>query len=52
MDLQETLAERRIVGLWRLMRGYRLIFLVATSSIGVAALARANLILVNYEICI
>ncbi|MCZ6530435.1 MAG: ABC transporter ATP-binding protein [Chloroflexi bacterium] len=42
MDLQETLAERRIVGLWRLMRGYRLIFLVATSSIGVAALARAG----------
>ena len=41
MDLQETLADRRIVGLWRLMRGYRLIFLIATMSIGVAALARA-----------
>ena len=42
MDLQETLADRRIVGLWRLMRGYRLIFLIATLSIGVAALARAG----------
>ncbi len=42
MNLQETLADRRIVGLWRLMRGYRLIFLVATLSIGVAALARAG----------
>ena len=41
MDLQETLADRRIVGLWRLMRGYRLIFFIATMSIGVAALARA-----------
>jgi ATP-binding cassette subfamily B protein len=42
IDLQETLADRRIVGLWRLMRGYRLIFLIATLSIGVAALARAS----------
>ncbi|MFQ5921663.1 MAG: ABC transporter ATP-binding protein [Anaerolineales bacterium] len=41
-DLQQTLADRRIVGLWRLMRGYRLIFLIATLSIGVAALARAG----------
>jgi ATP-binding cassette subfamily B protein len=40
-DLQETLADRRIVGIWRLLRGYRLIFLIATLSIGVAALARA-----------
>ena len=40
-DLQDTLAERRIVGLWRLMRGYRFIFLVATASVGVAALARS-----------
>ena len=40
-DLQETLADRRIIGLWRLMRGYRLIFFIATLSIGVAALARA-----------
>ncbi|MEE9216929.1 MAG: ABC transporter ATP-binding protein [Anaerolineales bacterium] len=45
-DLQETLADRRIVGLWRLMRGYRLIFLIATLSIGVAALARAGTYLV------
>ena len=40
-DLQETLANRRIVGLWRLLRGYRMIFLIATLSVGVAALARA-----------
>ena len=40
-DLQETLADRRLIGLWRLMRGYRLIFFIATMSIGVAALARA-----------
>jgi len=41
-DLQETLADRRIIGLWRLLRGYRLIFFIATMSIGVAALARAS----------
>ncbi len=41
-DLQEILADRRIIGLWRLLRGYRLIFFIATMSIGVAALARAS----------
>ena len=41
-DLQEILADRRIIGLWRLLRGYRLIFFIATMSIGVAALARAT----------
>jgi ATP-binding cassette subfamily B protein len=41
-DLQETLADRRIVGIWRMMRGYRLIYLIATLSIGVAALTRAG----------
>lgn len=46
MDLQETLADRRIVGLWRLMRGYRMTFLIATLSIGVAALAVAATYLV------
>ncbi|MFQ5942601.1 MAG: ABC transporter ATP-binding protein [Anaerolineales bacterium] len=42
MDLQETLADSRMVGIWRLLRGYRLIFLLATLSIGVAAVARAG----------
>lgn len=46
MDLQETLADRRIVGLWRLMRGYRMTFLIATLSIGLAALAVAATYLV------
>jgi ATP-binding cassette subfamily B protein len=48
-DLKDTLAERRLVGLWRLLRGYRLIFLVATLSIGLAALARSgNYLLLRY----
>ena len=42
MDLQETLAKRRLVGLWRLARGYRLLLLIATSGVGVASLARAG----------
>jgi ATP-binding cassette subfamily B protein len=41
-DLRDTLAERRLLGLWRLMRGYHAIFLVATLSIGLAALARSS----------
>ncbi len=42
MDLQQTLAKRRLVGLWRLARGYRLLLLIATSGVGVASLARAG----------
>ncbi len=39
-DLRDTLSERRLVGLLRLLRGYRLIFTLAALSLGLAAVAR------------
>lgn len=41
-DLQETLADSKLLGLLRLMRGYRGIYLAATLSLGLAALARTG----------
>jgi ATP-binding cassette subfamily B protein len=39
-DLKATVTDKRLVGLWRMMSGYRLIYLWATLSLGVGALAR------------
>jgi len=39
-DLRSTLSENRLVGLWRMMTGFRLTYLVATLSVGIAALCR------------
>jgi ATP-binding cassette subfamily B protein len=41
-DLQDTLAESKLLGLLRLMRGYRGIYLAATFSLGFAAIARTG----------
>jgi ATP-binding cassette subfamily B protein len=41
-DLRETLHRRRLIGTLRLLRGYRLIFLIATLSLGMAAIAQAG----------
>ena len=40
-DLRDTLAARRLVGLWWLADGFRRLLLLATLGIGLAALARA-----------
>ncbi len=42
MDLQEVVTEKRSVGMWRLLRGYRLIYLGAILSVGIAAFARTG----------
>jgi ATP-binding cassette subfamily B protein len=42
MNLQEAVTENRFLGLWRLMRGYRLIYLGAVLGIGIAAFARTG----------
>ncbi len=42
MDLQEVIAEKRFVGLWRLLRGYRWIYMGAITSEGFSALARTG----------
>jgi ATP-binding cassette subfamily B protein len=41
-DLQKTLADSKLLGLLRLMRGYRWIYLAATLSLGLSALARTG----------
>ncbi len=42
MDLQEVVTEKRSVGMWRLLRGYRWIYLGAILSVGIAAFARTG----------
>jgi ATP-binding cassette subfamily B protein len=40
LDLKETVAQNRLVGLWRMMKGFRRLYLGAMVSIAIAALAR------------
>ncbi len=42
MDLQEVVTEKRSVGMWRLLAGYRWIYLGAILSVGIAAFARTG----------
>jgi ATP-binding cassette subfamily B protein len=39
-DLKNTVTDNRLIGLWRLMTGFRLLYLGATLSLGIAAIAR------------
>ena len=39
-DLKNTVSDSRLLGLWRMMAGFRLIYLGATASLGIAAIAR------------
>jgi ATP-binding cassette subfamily B protein len=45
MDLKEAVAENRLVGMWRLLRGFRGLYLVAILGVGVAAFARTGIYL-------
>ena len=48
-DLKTTATDRRLVGLWRMMVGFRLKYLWATLSLGVGALARtATMLLLGW----
>ncbi len=50
-DLKNSVSERRLVGIWRLMAGYRLTYFWATISLGVGAIAKtATLFLLKYFI--
>jgi ATP-binding cassette subfamily B protein len=42
MNLQEAITEKRFVGLWRLLRGYRWLYIGAILGVGVAAFARTG----------
>lgn len=44
-DLTPVLIENRIVGLWRLIKGYRLIYIIASLSLGISTLARTGMYL-------
>ncbi len=40
LDLKETLAENRLVGLWRMMKGFRLLYLGAMTALALGSLIR------------
>ena len=42
-NLKETVSEKKIVGLWRLLKGHQVIYLIALLSVGVAALAQTGI---------
>jgi ATP-binding cassette subfamily B protein len=42
IDLQETVSDNRLLGLWRLMRGYRLIYLGAVIALALAAVLKTS----------
>ncbi len=41
-DLKQVVSDKRLTGLWRMMTGFRLLYLWATVSLGVAAVARTG----------
>jgi ATP-binding cassette subfamily B protein len=41
-DLKQTVSDNRLVGVWRMMAGFRLTYLWATLSLGLAAVARTG----------
>jgi ATP-binding cassette subfamily B protein len=48
-DLKRTVADNRLVGVWLMMTGFRLIYLWATLSLGIAALGRTgSMLLLGY----
>ena len=50
-DLKEALSDNRLVGLWRMMKGFRLVYIGAVVSIAVLAAARvATSLLMRYFI--
>jgi ATP-binding cassette subfamily B protein len=50
-DFKETLSDSRLLGLWRMMRGFRLHYLGSTVSLGIAAAMKtATFLLVEYLI--
>ena len=51
MDLQEVVTEKRYVGMWRLLRGYRWIYFGAILAVGISAFARTGTyILLGYYV--
>jgi ATP-binding cassette subfamily B protein len=48
-DLKRTVTDNRLAGIWRMMTGFRLTYLWATLSLGIAAVARTgSMLLLGY----
>lgn len=41
-DLKQTQAKNRLVGVWRMLKGYRLAYIAATISLGIAAASKTG----------
>ena len=49
VDYKKTVSDNRLVGLWRMMTGFRLVYLGAVAGVGIAALFRTgNYLLLRY----
>jgi len=46
IDLSKTISKNRLLGLWRLMKGYRWLYFIATAALAVATIARTQITLV------
>lgn len=46
LDLKKTLSNNKLVGLWRLMKGYQLLYLGAIVTLAIATIARTEIYLV------
>jgi ATP-binding cassette subfamily B protein len=42
VDLQQTVSDNRLVGMWRMMRGYRLVYFGAVTALGIAAVLKTS----------
>ena len=46
VDLSKTISKNRLLGLWRMMKGYRWLYLAATATLAVATISRTGVYLV------
>jgi len=46
LDLSQTITKNRLVGLWRMMKGFRLLYIGATTALAVATIARTGISLI------
>ena len=46
VNLKETISKNRLLGLWQLMKGYQLLYVIATATLAVATIARTGISLV------
>jgi len=46
LDLSQTITDKRIIGLWRMMKGYRWFYFGATTALAIATISRTGIYLV------